>query len=90
MSIILSLLSAHLISIIEGLIISSEPEIAAVVDKEIELLIAKLETYLQNKSPKASKIVNPVLNVVESVSQSAINAGGDTVVSTLQQESGAA
>ena len=59
-SIILSLLSSHIISIVESLIVAAEPTVIA----EIQLLIGKLEAYIEGKVPAIAAVVNPVLVVL--------------------------
>lgn len=50
MSILLTEVTSHLLTIIEYELAKNEPEIIAMVENEIELLINKLQNYLSHKS----------------------------------------
>jgi hypothetical protein len=80
MNIILTLISSHLLSVIESALISDEPQIVATIEKELELLIMKLESFIKTKSPSASAIVTPILNSVNTVSDVAIEAAGNAAL----------
>lgn len=55
-----SILASHLLTIIEYEIQKNEPELIDMVTNEIELLISKLETYIQTKNaPVTAPIVAP-------------------------------
>jgi hypothetical protein len=62
-SIILSLLTSHLLTIIEDLIEAAEPTIVA----EVQLLISKLEAYVGSKSTAVAAVVNPVLEATSAI-----------------------
>lgn len=50
MNTILTVLSNHLLTVIEHELINAEPAIAAMIENELQLLIKKLESFLQSKS----------------------------------------
>lgn len=80
MNLILTLLSSHLLTVIENSLIANEPAIVATIEQEINLLITKLESFLQKKSPTASSIVTPILNSVNSVADVAVEAAGNAAL----------
>ena len=80
MNLILTLLSSHLLSVIESALIKEEPEIIDAIEQEIALLITKLESYLQKKSPSVSAVVTPILNSAESVADVSLEAAGNAAL----------
>ena len=58
MSLVLTLLSSHILTILENELVSSEPAIKNMIVQEIELLISKLENLIEKKSPKVSGVAN--------------------------------
>lgn len=80
MNLVLTLLSSHLLSVIENALIADEPEIVAAVEQEIELLIIKLESFLQKTHPALAAVATPVLNNVNSVADASLDAAGKAAV----------
>lgn len=80
MNLILTLLSSHLLSIIENALIKEEPEIVAAMEQEIALLITKLESYVSKKSPAVSAVVTPILNSANNVVDASIEAAGNAAL----------
>lgn len=81
MNLILTLLSSHLLTVIENALITDEPAIVSAIEQEIALLITKLESFMQKKSSVASAIVTPILNSVNSVADVALEAAGNAALS---------
>ena len=84
MNLILTLLSSHLLSVIEASLISEEPSIVAAIEKELELLILKLESYISSKSPSISAVVTPILTSANNVADAAVNAAGNAAIAQAQ------
>jgi hypothetical protein len=80
MNMILTLLSSHLLSVIESALISDEPAIVAAIEKELELLVMKLESFITSKSPAVSAVVTPILNGVNAVVDASVEAAGNAAV----------
>jgi hypothetical protein len=80
MSFIITLLSSHLLSVIENELVSNEPEIVAMIEQELSLLITKLESYLTSKNAPVATIVNPVLTRATTLSNAVINAGAAAIM----------
>lgn len=78
-SLILSLLSSHLLTVVEDLIVASEPTVVA----EIQLLISKLENYISGKSAAVAAVVNPDLNEASADASSAVSAAATTLNNAL-------
>ena len=68
MSFILTLLSSHLLSVLESELASNEP---AIVDK--------LEAFIAAKEPALAAVVNPVLTTAGNVAAQAVQAAGTVV-----------
>ncbi len=79
MNLLLSYIATHLLSVIESEIVNNEPQIVAVVEQEIELLIAKLETYISGKSKTAAAIAIPVLNEVATLANAGVSGAGSAI-----------
>lgn len=80
MQMLLTFIGSHLLTILENLLIQEEPTIVAQVEKEAQLLILKIESLLQAKSPAAAKVLDPALNLVSNVTTDTVNAVGNVVV----------
>lgn len=80
MNMILTLISSHLLSVIEASLISNEPEIVAAIEKELELLVTKIESYLSKKSPSVASVVTPILTAANNVADTAIVAAGNAAL----------
>jgi hypothetical protein len=76
MSIVISLLISHLLSMIEAALIAEEPTIVA----EMQLLITKLEGYISGKSTTIAADINPVLNNISAIVPTVVN----TTISAVQ------
>ena len=79
MNMLLTLISAHLLTIIENLLIADEPQIVAAAEQEVALLITKLESYLKKSSPVAAEVITPVLNGTQKVFNTGLNAAASAV-----------
>lgn len=83
MSLILTLLSSHLLTIIEGELVNAEPAIVNMIIQEIELLISKLENYIEGKSPTVAAAATPVLNSVANTASNMVQAAGEAAVASV-------
>ncbi|HEY5236565.1 MAG TPA: hypothetical protein VIJ14_10330 [Rhabdochlamydiaceae bacterium] len=84
MSAIMGLIISHLLTVVENELIKEEPAMVAVVVKELQLLISKLENFIEGKSPAVAAIVNPVLDGVSGVAVNMVEAAGNAAVTTPQ------
>ena len=84
MNLLITYISSHLLSIIESELASNAPEIIAITQKEIQLLISKLESYIDKKAPEAAPIATPVLNTIGSVANSAVSAEITNLASSVK------
>lgn len=80
MSLLLTVLSSHLLSEIENELIKSEPAIVEMIINEINLLVTKLQAFIDQHAPKIGQVVDPILSAAENVTERAINAAGDAAV----------
>ena len=80
MNMIITLLSSHLLSVIESSLIANEPEIIATIEKELELLIVKIESFLTKKSPTLAGVVTPILTAANNVADTSIEAAGNAAL----------
>lgn len=87
MQMLLTFIGSHLLTILETLLVQEEPVIIAQVEKEAQLLIAKIESLLQSKSPKAASVLNPALNVVSHLTNDAVSAAGNAIMQDLPHAS---
>jgi len=87
MQMLLTFIGSHLLTILENLLIQDEPEIVAQVQKEAQLLISKIESLLQSKSPAAAAALEPALNLVGTVTNDAVEAAGNAVVQDVAKAS---
>jgi hypothetical protein len=87
MQMLLTFIGSHLLTILENLLVQEEPAIVAQVQKEAQLLIAKIESLLQSKSPAAAAALEPALNLVGTVAIDAVAAGGNAVVQDVAKAS---
>jgi hypothetical protein len=79
MQMLFTFIGSHLLTLLENLLIQEEPEIVAQVEKEAQLLISKIESLLEAKSPKAIAILEPSLNLVGSLTNDAVSAAGSAI-----------
>ncbi len=87
MQMLLTFIGSHLLTILENLLLQEEPAIVAQVEKEAQLLILKIESLLQAKSPAAAKVLDPALNLVGTVAKDAVSAMGNVVVQDVANAS---
>ena len=78
-SAIMSLIISHLLTFIESELIKSEPKMIAALVHDIQSLISKLELMIQTKSPAVASVLAPVLNSVQNITDSAIEAAGQSL-----------
>ena len=83
-SIILSLISSHLLTIIEDELAAEEPAIVALVVQEIQLLISKLEAFIEAKQPIVAAVVNPALAVASTAAVNGDNAAASAIMSSVE------
>lgn len=83
MNLLITLISSHLLTILENELMASEPEIVSMIVKEVELLINKLEAFINEKSPALASVLNPALDEANKLSSSAVNAAADDVMSHI-------
>lgn len=79
MSLLLSALIGHVLSLIEAEIAREEPAAIAAIAKELEVLVARLESYIALKNPQIAAVANPAIEVVTHVAIDAMNAAGDVI-----------
>jgi hypothetical protein len=79
MSFILTLLSSHLLSVLESELASNEPAIVNMIVQEMQLLVNKLEAFIAAKEPALAAVVNPVLTTAGNVAAQAVQAAGTVV-----------
>jgi hypothetical protein len=87
MQMLLTFIGSHLLTILEGLLVQEEPVIVAQVEKEAQLLIAKIESLLQAKSPAAAAALNPAINLVGTLANDAVAAAGNAVAQDVAKAS---
>ena len=87
MQMLLTFIGSHLLTILENLLIQEEPAIVAQVEKEAQLLISKIESLLQSKSPSAAAALNPALNLVGTLANDAVAAAGNAVAQDVAKAS---
>lgn len=87
MQMLLTFIGSHLLTILENLLIQEEPVIVAQVQKEAELLIAKIESLIKSKSPAAAQALEPALNLVGTVTSDAVAAAGNAAVQDVAKAS---
>lgn len=86
MQMLLTFIGSHLLTILENLLVQEEPAIVAQVEKEAQLLILKIESLLQSKSPAAAAL-NPALNLVGTLANDAVAAAGNAVAQDVAKAS---
>lgn len=74
----------HILTIIEQELANSEPAMVSLIEQEIQLLVNKLESYIDVKSPMAAKVLTPVFTTGTAVADAMINAAGAAAVETAQ------
>jgi hypothetical protein len=79
-SAIMSLIVSHLLTFLESELAKNEPQILAVINQDIQLLIAKLEALLKIKAPTVAAVVNPVVEVAGIAADAGIQAIADHLV----------
>jgi hypothetical protein len=80
MQMLLTFIGSHLLTILESLLVQEEPVIVAQVEKEAQLLISKIQSLLQSKSPAAAAALNPAINLVGTLANDAVAASGNAIV----------
>lgn len=79
-NLILTLISTHLLSLIESELEAAEPAAVALILKEIQLLADKLESFITAKSPAVAAVVNPALSVAANDAGNAVNAAAEVMM----------
>lgn len=79
MQMLLTFIGSHLLTILENLLIKEEPAIVAMVQTEARLIIAKIESLIQNKSPALATVVTPTLNLVNTMTNDALSSMGNAI-----------
>jgi hypothetical protein len=87
MHMLLALIASHLLTILENLLIQAEPAIVALAQKEAHLLIEKIESLLEAKAPKVASNLGPTFNMINTISNDAIEALGNTAVQDISKAS---
>lgn len=87
MQMLLTFLASHLLTILENLLVKEEPSVVAQVEQEARLLISKIESLLQAKSPAVAKVVDPALNLVSTLANDAVDAAGNAIVQDVPKVS---
>lgn len=90
MNLLLSYIATHLLTIVEQELVKSEPTIVAMIVKEIQLLITKLESFIEGKSTSVATVVDPVIDEVSVVATDAVNAAGTAAAAAATPQSTAA
>lgn len=85
MQMLFSYIGAHFLTLLESLLIQEEPAVLAMIIKEAQLIISKIEALIQSKSPAAAAAVNPVLDLVNKATADAATAAGNAVVQDAQK-----
>lgn len=80
---ILSIISSHLLTMIEKELIDAEPAIVKMIEQEITLLINKLESFLSEKVPAVAKVINPELEKADALFGVAIEAGAKAITKDM-------
>lgn len=80
MSILLSALINHFLSVAEQELIKDEPELVEAIENELKLLVSKIENRLSTKLSSVAAVVNPVLTSAETVIDSSIAAAGNAAI----------
>lgn len=80
MSLVISLLCGHLLSVIESELIKEEPEIVSMIETELKLLITKIQYLLEQKSPAAAAVLNPALTEADNLANTGIEAGATAIM----------
>ena len=79
-SAIMSLIVSHLLTFLESELAKNEPQILAVINQDIHLLIAKLEALVASKAPAGAAIVNPMVEVAGQAVDAGIQAVADHLI----------
>lgn len=85
MSLLLSALIGHVLSLIESEIAQEEPVVVAALIKEMEVLVAKLEAYIASKNLAVAAVINPVVGAVASTVVNVTQAAGAVVQSAAAE-----
>ena len=83
MSMILTMLSNHLLTIIENEIVSEEPAAVALVVQELELLVSKIEAFIAGKSAAVANVVDPVVDAVAGAAEAGVAAAGAALTAAV-------
>lgn len=76
MSLLLSALMSHILSLLEKELVNAEPEIVAVIIKEVNDLMSKLQSLIDSKKPSIAPIINPVIDTATKIIDSGIVSSG--------------
>lgn len=76
MSLLLSALMSHILSLLEKELVNAEPEIVAVIVKEVNDLMSKLQLLIDSKKPSIAPIINPVIATATKIIDSGIVSSG--------------
>jgi hypothetical protein len=87
MQMLFTFIGSHLLTILESLLVQEEPVIIAQVEKEAQLLISKIQSLLQSKSPAAAAALNPAINLVGTLANDAVAAAGNAIVQDVPKAS---
>jgi len=79
MSLVLTSLSSHILTILENELVSSEPAIKNMIVQEIELLISKLENLIEKKSPKVAGVANTGLTELGKTLVNMVQVADDSI-----------
>lgn len=80
MSLFITLLGSHLLTLVENELIAAEPAIVNLVIQEVELLISKLENLLAGKAPKIAAVANPALTAAGATAVNMVQAAGEAAI----------
>lgn len=80
MSLLLNILISHILSMLEKELVASEPEIVAMIIKEVGVLSADLEALVIKHMPKVASAVNPIVDGAAKVVDAGVQAAGAVLV----------
>ena len=82
-SALMSLLISHILTYAESELAKEEPQLVQDVINDINSMINKLEKLIAAKNVKIASVVNPALDDVKSVVDTAISAGANAAINTI-------
>ncbi len=85
MSMILTLIMNHLLTIVENELATAEPQIVTMIVDEIQLLISKLENYIAAHAPAVAKVANPALANASAIATNAVQAAGTAALQPVNE-----